>query len=143
MPTSSYENPESEIEDFFRIKSAGSSNYRGTAFFAFIKKSIANSKSERIALITRHPDNRYETRLTQPKRAAQPSNEIQSTKYYVRIYQRNMQNKPNFQKSEINAIPFNATDYENKSNWTLGENKPNSNPIFRKNEYKLLCQRVL
>ncbi len=30
---------------------------------------------------------------------------------------------------------YNTTDYENKSNWTLGENKPNSNPIkanFRK-----------
>ena len=38
-------------------------------------------------------------RLTQPKRAAQPSNEIQSTKYYVRNYQRIMQNKPNFRKS--------------------------------------------
>jgi len=22
-----------------------------------------------------------------------------------------------------------SRDYENKSNWTLGENKPNSNPI--------------
>jgi hypothetical protein len=31
---SGYENPESKIEDFFRIKSAGSSNYRGAAFFA-------------------------------------------------------------------------------------------------------------
>ncbi len=30
---------------------------------------------------------------------------------------------------------YNTMDYENKSNWTLGENKPNSNPIkpnFRK-----------
>ncbi len=24
---------------------------------------------------------------------------------------------------------YNTTDYERKSNWTLGENKPNSNPI--------------
>jgi len=32
FPTSSYENPESRIEDFFRIKSAGSSNYRGASF---------------------------------------------------------------------------------------------------------------
>jgi len=54
-------------------------------------------------LITRYPNNRYETRLTQPKLpqgtpyggAAQPSNEIQSTNYYVRNYQRIMQNKPN------------------------------------------------
>ena len=35
----------------------------------------------------------------------------------------------------MNANLYNTTDYENKSNWTLGENKPNSNPIkpnFRK-----------
>ncbi len=29
----------------------------------------------------------------------------------------------------MNVTPYNTTDYENKSNWTLGENKPNSNPI--------------
>ncbi len=29
----------------------------------------------------------------------------------------------------MNANLYNTTDYENKSNWTLGENKPNSNPI--------------
>ncbi len=40
-----------------------------------------------------------------------------------------MQNKPNFQKSQMNVNPYNTKDYENKSNWTLGENKPNSNPI--------------
>jgi len=39
-----------------------------------------------------------------------------------------MQNKPNFQKSQMNVNPYNTTDYENKCNWTLGENKPNSNP---------------
>ena len=38
-------------------------------------------------------------------------------------------------KSQMNVNTYNTTDYENKSNWTLGENKPNSNPIkpnFRK-----------
>jgi len=40
-----------------------------------------------------------------------------------------MQNKPNFRKSQMNVNTFNTTEYENKSNWTLGENKPNSNPI--------------
>ena len=40
-----------------------------------------------------------------------------------------MQNKANFQKSQMNVNPYNITDYENKSNWTLGENKPNSKPI--------------
>ncbi|MFH1884760.1 MAG: hypothetical protein ABIL62_18835 [Planctomycetota bacterium] len=29
----------------------------------------------------------------------------------------------------MNVNPYNKTDYENIANWTLGENKPNSNPI--------------
>ncbi len=29
----------------------------------------------------------------------------------------------------MNANLYNTTDYERKRNWTLGENKPNSNPI--------------
>jgi len=37
--------------------------------------------------------------------------------------------KPNFAKAQINANSLVIKDYENKSNWTLGENKPNSNPI--------------
>ena len=40
-----------------------------------------------------------------------------------------MQNKANFQKSQMNVSIFLQMAYENKSNWTLGENKPNSNPI--------------
>ncbi len=40
-----------------------------------------------------------------------------------------MQNKPNFQKSQMNVNPYNTTAYERKRNWTLGQNKPNSNPI--------------
>ena len=46
-----------------------------------------------------------------------------------------MQNEPNFQKSQMNVNPYNTVAYENKSNWTLGENEPNTNPIkanFRK-----------
>ena len=43
-----------------------------------------------------------------------------------------MQNKPNFQKSQMNVSILSKMDYENKSNWTLGENKPNSNPISSK-----------
>jgi hypothetical protein len=35
-----------------------------------------------------------------------------------------MQNKPNFRKSQMDVNIYNTTDYENKSNWTLGENKP-------------------
>jgi hypothetical protein len=40
-----------------------------------------------------------------------------------------MQNKPNFQKSQMNVNPYNTKEYENKPNWTIGQNKPNSNPI--------------
>jgi hypothetical protein len=29
----------------------------------------------------------------------------------------------------MNVNIYNTTDYENKSNWTIGQNKPNSNPI--------------
>ncbi len=46
-----------------------------------------------------------------------------------------MQNKPNFRKSQMNLKFCKQMNYENKSDWTLGENKPNSNPIkpnFRK-----------
>jgi len=40
-----------------------------------------------------------------------------------------MQNKANFQKSKMNVSIFSKMAYENISNRTLGENKPNSNPI--------------
>ena len=39
-----------------------------------------------------------------------------------------MQNEPNFGKAQMNVNKVLTKDYENKSNWTLGENKPNSNP---------------
>ncbi len=29
----------------------------------------------------------------------------------------------------MNVNPYNTTAYENIANWTLGQNKPNSNPI--------------
>jgi len=40
-----------------------------------------------------------------------------------------MQNKANFQKSQMNVNIYLQTAYEYKHDWTLGENKPNSNPI--------------
>ena len=46
-----------------------------------------------------------------------------------------MQNKPNFKDAQMNVTSFYTVDYENISDWTLGQNKPNSNPIkpnFRK-----------
>jgi len=40
-----------------------------------------------------------------------------------------MQNKPNFQDAQMYVSIYLQTAYKNKHNWTLGENKPNSNPI--------------
>jgi len=40
-----------------------------------------------------------------------------------------MQNKPNFRKAKMNVSIYLQTDYENISDWTIGQNKPNSNPI--------------
>jgi len=40
-----------------------------------------------------------------------------------------MQNKPNFQKSQMNVTIFSQMVYKNIRDWTLGQNKPNSNPI--------------
>jgi hypothetical protein len=39
-----------------------------------------------------------------------------------------MQNKPNFRKSQMNVNIYNRKNYENKSNWTIGQNKPNLKP---------------
>jgi len=40
-----------------------------------------------------------------------------------------MQNKPNVKDAQINVTLLDTKDYENICDWTLGENKPNSNPI--------------
>jgi hypothetical protein len=34
-----------------------------------------------------------------------------------------------FPKSQMNVNIYNTTDYENISDWTIGQSKPNSNPI--------------
>ena len=40
-----------------------------------------------------------------------------------------MQNKPNLLDALMNVTSFYTVEYENKHDWTLGQNKPNSNPI--------------
>ena len=54
------------------------------------------------------------------------------------IYCLFMQNKPNFRKSQMNLSVYLEKAYENKSNWTLGENKPNQTQFVVS-----LCQRCL
>jgi len=40
-----------------------------------------------------------------------------------------MQNKANLLNAQMNITSLITVDYENITNWTLGENKPNSKPI--------------
>ncbi len=55
-----------------------------------------------------------------------------------------MQNKPNFRKSQMNLKFCKQMDYENKSNWTIGQNKPNQTQFPKsQNERKLICYRGL
>ncbi len=56
-------------------------------------------------------------------------NEIQSTKYFVRNYQRIMQNKPNFGKAQMNVNIYYIKDYQIFIPLAGQKNKPNSNPI--------------
>ncbi len=55
-----------------------------------------------------------------------------------------MQNKPNFRKSQMNLKFCKQMDYEYKRDWTIGQNKPNSNPISKKPKwmYTHLQQRI-
>jgi len=55
-----------------------------------------------------------------------------------------MQNKANFQKSQMNVTSLITVDYENKSNWTLGKNKPNQTQFPKStNECKLTYNKGL
>ncbi len=45
------------------------------------------------------------------------------------IYNLFMQNKANLRKSQVDVNLYNTMDYEEKSDWTLGENEPKTNPI--------------
>ena len=48
-----------------------------------------------------------------------------------------MQNKANLPDALMNVTSFYTVDYENKSNWKLGENKANTNPIPEKPKMEL------
>jgi hypothetical protein len=43
-----------------------------------------------------------------------------------------MQNEPNFPDAQMNVNKVITKDYENKPNWTLGENEPKTKPIKAK-----------
>ena len=49
----------------------------------------------------------------------------------IRAMKKQSQNKANFRKARMNLNFYLTKDYENIANWTLGENKPNTNPISK------------
>jgi hypothetical protein len=53
-----------------------------------------------------------------------------SSPVYRRIIPPIMQNKANFRKSQMNVSFFCKKDYENKRDWTLGENEPKQTQFF-------------
>ncbi len=54
-----------------------------------------------------------------------PSTLVESSLQITPFYAKQTQSP----KKSNDVNPYNTTDYERKRNWTLGENKPNSNPI--------------
>jgi hypothetical protein len=55
--------------------------------------------------------------------------DLRSTKVYVRKNNLFMQNKANFQKSQMNLSKVLVVDYDKMDTWSSGKNKPNSKPI--------------
>jgi len=56
-----------------------------------------------------------------PRTFTSVENPLQFNPFYAKQTQ--------FLKSQMNVTSLLTSDYENNSNWTLGQNKPNSNPI--------------
>ena len=54
---------------------------------------------------------------------------LSRTLYKIALF---MQNKPNLLDAQMNVSSITTKDYENKQNWTLGENKPNQSQSLAK-----------
>ncbi len=144
FPKTSYENPELILEDFFRIKSAGSSNYRGLPFFASARhgqKAQPINQCRRSAVLWRKPrimnnvprDMRYAILDTQYSHLSSVLCLLSSAFLYIcREPSTNqllfMQNKPNFQDAQMNVNIFSKMAYQNFIPLAGQKNKPNSKP---------------
>jgi hypothetical protein len=53
---------------------------------------------------------------------------LTSTKHYVRNYKKNMQNEPNFRKSQVNVSDLLIRGYEQMDTWSIRKNEPKTNP---------------
>jgi len=74
-------------------------------------------------------NNQYAIRNTQGVYPPLVWRDIRSTNSYVRKNKKNMQNKANFPKSQMNVNKVLTNEYENIANCKLGENKANTKPI--------------
>ncbi len=68
---------------------------------------------------------KHERRVTSDMRRNCPSTSVESSLQINPFYAKQTQ----FPKKSNDVNPYNTTVYERKRNWTLSENKPNSNPI--------------
>jgi hypothetical protein len=71
-----------------------------------------------------------------PKKECCPS-QPQPARYQIR--DTIMPNKPNFLDALMNVTSFYRVEYENKSNWKLGENKPKQTQFQMKGMRRRLC----
>ena len=74
-------------------------------------------------------DNIYALKQPKSRIYKNTTYETRPTKDYVRIYQQNMRNKPNFPDAQMNVNIYSTKVYKNETAFRQGKNKPNSNPI--------------
>ncbi|MHC4462876.1 MAG: hypothetical protein ACYS30_15815 [Planctomycetota bacterium] len=127
----------------FRLKRAGSPNYRGLSFFAPGRKQAKPN-----LVVSEWPMNRLPN-LPINHQTACPRKSQAGVKPYTFVPVLGisttvedslqisffMQNKPNFLDTQMNVKSFHTVDYENISNWTLSENKPNQTQFYPRSSY--------
>jgi len=88
--------------------------------------SMANSQLP--TMNYEQPTTSYANRLNTPK-THRPTNKPPIRPKLSTNYDSIMQNKANLQNARMNLNFYSTKDYENKSNCSLAENKPNTKPI--------------
>ena len=87
-----------------------------------------------VALWLKNPFNQRNPRLMKYLPAYKAALHMSRVLYKSTLF---MQNKPNLPDAQMKVSSVLTKDYENKSNWKLGENKPNSKPIkANQSQYK-------
>jgi hypothetical protein len=141
--TSSYENNEPIFEDFFRIKSAGSSNYRGTCFSVgglrqkeaiylraykapYGKLPIMSIENPTLAHFRHFSHFRHSVPRSFPTNCTILKGVRIITYFQTHSF---LTNKANFGKAQMNINIYYIKDYQTFIPLAGQKNKPNSNPI--------------